>query len=279
MALAVNGMVSIFIPTYNVSDLFSVTMQSLLAQTYSELEIWLVDDASTNDTPSVLDDWAQRDPRIHVIHKEKNEGFVPYSWNRVFPHLQGEWTLYLSHDDLLAPDCIEHLVKEAAADGVDCVIPSCIGFEQNWESPESSLDDFNRKNNILQQEYLSGKEAFARMLNYDIPGFALWRTSMIRQIGMPTEAFNSDEGMQRIWALHARQVVLCPASKFYYRIVPGSITKGLKPYHRTSLLTQRRLLREAFRSDIWWRYPSPVLKFFIQYLRSWRYLNKALPKA
>lgn len=271
-------MVSIFVPTYNVSELFEGTLRSILSQTCSDLEVWLVDDASTNDTPALLDAWAAKDGRIHVIHKEQNEGFVPYSWNRVFPLLQGEWTLYLSHDDLLAPDCVEQLLKAVAAKGVDCAIPSCIGFEQDWQHPEPSLDAFNRTNNIHCHEQLSGRQAFARMLNYDIPGFALWRTSLIRTLGMPTEAFNSDEGMQRIWALHCQQVVLCPDAKFYYRIVPGSITKGLKPYHRTSLLTQRRLLHEAFRAGIWWRYPKPVLKFFVQYLRSWRYLSKALPQ-
>lgn len=271
-------MVSIFIPTYKANpSLLEETLQSVLQQTYADLEIWLVDDASTDGTPALLDEWASRDARIHVIHKEKNEGFVPFSWNRVFPYLQGEWTLYMSHDDLLAPDCISHLVAEAT-EGVDCIIPTCIGFEQNHLAPEHSLDAFNQKNNFKQREHLSCREAFARMLNYDIPGFALWRTSLIRDYGMPTEAFNSDEGMQRIWALHSDSVVLCPAARFYYRIVPSSITKGLKPYHRTSLLTQRRLLKAAIEAGIWWRYPKPVLVFFIQYLRSWRYLSKALPQ-
>ena len=271
-------MVSIFIPTYNANpSLLEETLQSVLQQTCADLDIWLVDDASTDATPQLLDQWAARDARIHVIHKEQNEGFVPYSWNRVFPHLQGEWTLYMSHDDLLAPDSIEQLLSEAEREEVDCVIPTCIGFEQNYLGPEASLDGFNHKNHFDKREELSGQQAFARMLNYDIPGFALWRTSLIREQGMPTEAFNSDEGMQRIWALHSRKVILCPAARFYYRIVAGSITKGLKPYHRTSLLTQRRLLRTSVDAGIWWRYPMPVLRFYVQYLRSWRYLNKALP--
>lgn len=270
-------MVSIFIPTYNASHLLDATLQSVLTQTCSDLEVWLVDDASTDDTPERLSIWAGKDARIHVILKEQNEGFVPYSWNRVLPLLRGEWTLYLSHDDLIAPDCIEHLLKAAALTNADCAIPSCIGFEQNWQQPEPGLNAFNQKNNLHQQECLTGRQAFARMLNYDIPGFALWRTSLIRALGMPTEAFNSDEAMQRIWALHARQVVLCPEARFYYRIVPGSITKGLQPYHRTSLLTQRRLLRAACKWGVWWRHPLPVLRFFIQHLRSWRYLNRVLP--
>ena len=271
-------MVSIFIPTYNaLAQALDEALQSVISQTYSDLEVWLVDDASTDDTPSHLDAWAQRDRRIHVVHKTKNEGFVPYSWNHVLPRLMGEWTFYMSQDDRLAPDCIEQLLSETDSQ-VLCVIPSCIGFEQNHDHPEPALEAFNRRNNISRRELLSGSQAFARMLNYDIPGFALWHTAMIRQVGMPTEAFNSDEGMQRIWALQSPKVVLCPYARFYYRIVASSITKGLKPYHRTSLLTQRRLLRTAFRAGIWWRYPLPVLRFFIQYLRSWRYLNKALPQ-
>jgi len=116
------------------------------------------------------------------------------------------------------------------------------------------------------------------MLNYDIPGFALWRTSLIRKVGMPTDAWNADEGMQRIWALHCQKVTFSTDAKFYYRITPGSITKGLKPYHITGLKTQERLIKAACAHGIWWRYPKQTLRFVWQYCKSYRYLKKNLSK-
>lgn len=237
--------VSVFIPTYNVNmAMLNETLDSVLNQTCKFIELWLVDDASTDDTPQRLDEWAKKDNRIHVIHK-KHDGSVPFAWNEVFPKLKGEFTLYMSHDDLLSEDCIEKLVKKQQEGDYDCVIPSCVGFEKDWKKPEDSFEEFNRKSDVSERDVMSGREALFEMLDYGIPGFALWRTNLIREIGMPTESFNSDEGMQRVWASHCREVAFEGNAKFYYRMVAGSITKGLKPYHYGSLLTLLRMKRRA----------------------------------
>lgn len=263
-------LVSVFIPTYNATGCIDETLKSVLSQTHSDLDVWVVDDCSPDNTPQILDAWAARDSRVHILHKEKNEGFVPCSWNHVFPLLKGEFTFYMSHDDKIAPDCIERLVKAQQETGADIVIPDCVFTYEDGHHRSSFATPHT------QRETLSPKAAFAQMLNYDIPGFALWRTSLIRKVGMPTEAFNSDEGMQRIWALNSSKVVIEPAAKFYYLLTEGSITRGLKPYHQTGLLTQRRLFSAVFAYGIWWRYPKQVLRFLWQYLKSYVYLKKHL---
>ena len=257
-------LVSVFIPTYNASSCIEETLKSVLSQTYSDIEVWIVDDCSTDDTVEILSQWQQRDTRVHVLSKDKNEGFVPFSWVSVFPHLKGEFTLYMSHDDFLSPDCIELLVRCQQKNDADAVIPDCV----------FSYDDGTQKSSFLISEQLSAREAFARMLNYDIPGFALWRTSLIKENGMPTDAWNSDEGMQRIWALNCKNgMSLCPQAKFFYRITQGSITKGLKPYHLTGLKTQKRLFNASIMSGICICYPKHFFRFLRQYLKSFVYLR------
>lgn len=263
-------LVSIFIPTYNAKSCIDETLKTVLAQTHSDLEVWVVDDCSPDNTPQILDAWAARDSRVHILHKEKNEGFVPCSWNHVFPLLKGEFTFYMSHDDKIAPDCIERLVKAQQETEADIVIPDCVFTYEDGRQRSSFATPHT------QRETLSPKAAFAQMLNYDIPGFALWRTSLIRKVGMPTEAFNSDEGMQRIWALNSNKVVIEPAAKFYYLLTDGSITRGLKPYHLTGLKTQKRLLSAALKNGTWWQNPSSVIKFAWQYQKSYRYLHSKL---
>lgn len=259
-------LVSIFIPTYNAASCIEQTLNSVLTQTYSELEVWLVDDCSSDNTREVLQRYAETDKRVNLLFKEKNEGFVPFSWNRVFPLLQGEFTLYMSHDDLLASDCIERLVTCQEKSKADCVIPDCV----------FSYDDGSTKSSGIVSQQLDPRTAFAKMLNYDIPGFALWKTDLIRSIGMPTDAWNSDEGMQRIWALNCKNgVSLCLDAKFYYRLTDASITRGLKPYHVTGLKTQKMLIRNVFASGVWWRFPMPTIRFVWQYIRSYRYLKTA----
>lgn len=260
-------LVSIFIPTYNASKCIDTTLQSVLGQTYKEIEVWLVDDKSTDDTVEKLNEWGQRDGRVHILAKEKNEGFVPFSWNCVFPELKGEFTLYMSHDDSLSEDCIEKLVSKQNETGADAVIPDCVFDYEDGKKVSSNLADTT----------LTGKQAFAHMLNYDIPGFALWKTALIKEIGMPTEAWNSDEGMQRIWVLNCKNgVALCPEAKFYYFLTNASITKGLNPYHKTGLKTQKRLLKACLSSGIWLTYPSQFFRFFKQYIKSYIYLTKSI---
>lgn len=268
--------VSVFIPTYNASSCIEKTLRSVLEQTYSNLEVWIVDDCSTDNTREILQAQAEQDSRVKLLFKEKNEGFVPYSWNRVFPLLNGEFTFYMSHDDQISPDCIERLVRTQQKTGSDTVIPDCV-FTYEDGHQKSSLSSYSPFGSCSSKALsLSSKEAFAKMLNYDIPGFALWRTAMIREIGMPTEAFNSDEGMQRIWALKSNKVAIDGSAKFYYLLTEGSITRGLKPYHITGLKTQERLLKETFSNGIWWRYPKETLRFAWQYLKSYRYLKSSM---
>lgn len=261
-------MISVFIPTYNSAASIERTIDCILSQTYQDLEICIVDDCSTDDTVQKLERISATDSRVHYVQKDKNGGFVPDSWNRVFPILRGEFTIYLSHDDLLSPDCLERLVNTQKATDADCVIPDVVFCKGKIDKEKEQ-----RTAPIEVPLILDPKTAFAKMLNYDIPGFALWRTELIRREGMPTEAFNSDEAMQRIWALGSNKVVIDKTARFYYLIARDGITTGLKPYHLAGLKTQQRLLKAAFSNGIWWRYPKETLRFLWQYLRSYRYLK------
>lgn len=238
-------LVSVFIPTYNAdAALLDATLLSVLNQTYKNIEIWCVDDASTDNTPQNLDKWAKKDKRINVIHKG-HEGDVPHSWNHVLEKLKGGFTLYLSHDDILAYDCIERLVRKQQEADYDCVIPTCVGFRANWLHPEDEFSEFNKRSRVKDRTSIRGIDAFFLMLDYSIPGFALWRTNLIKNLGMPTESFNSDECMQRIWISRCNEVAFEDNAKFYYRMVGTSITKGLKTYHYGSLITLKRICERA----------------------------------
>lgn len=274
-------MVSIFIPTYNASSCIKQTIESVLNQTYKDLEVWVVDDCSTDNTRDILTLIAKEDSRVNLLFKDKNEGFVPYSWNRVFPLLKGEFTLYMSHDDLLSSDCIEHLVKQQQETGADCVIPEVIMWSATQNENEIKKDSCYTHGNsclIKGKQVVSGKTAFAHMLNYDIPGFALWNTQLIKQVGMPIDAWNSDEGMQRIWALNCRKVAFNTDAKFYYRITPESITKGLKPYHITGLNTQRRIFNSLLSNLLFLQYPMQSIRFIWYYFKSYHYLTNSFSK-
>lgn len=113
-----HSLVSIIIPIYNVSDYLDACIQSACNQTYSYLEIILVDDGSTDDCPQKCDNWANIDPRITVIHK-KNGGLSD-ARNAGLDIATGKYIYFLDGDDTIKTDLIETVVKYMD-DGADMV--------------------------------------------------------------------------------------------------------------------------------------------------------------
>lgn len=92
---------SVLMPTYNQAAFLPAAIESLLAQSYSNWEVVVVNDGSTDETPSVLAQYAARDQRIRVYHK--SNGGAASALNEALRHVSGDWVLWLSSDDLFEP--------------------------------------------------------------------------------------------------------------------------------------------------------------------------------
>ena len=103
--------VSVCIPAYNSSATIANTIQSILGQTYKNLELIVVDDKSTDDTVSIVEKMAAEDSRIKLYKNEKNLGMTG-NWNLCLKLCQGEFIKLICADDMIEPTCLE---KEAAA--------------------------------------------------------------------------------------------------------------------------------------------------------------------
>lgn len=109
--------VSIVVPVYNVEKFLDRCVQSVVSQTYPHLEILLVDDGSTDSCPKLCDDWAEKDGRIRVIHKE-NAG-LGMARNTGLEHATGKYVLFVDSDDYILPHTVEKacvLAKETEAE-------------------------------------------------------------------------------------------------------------------------------------------------------------------
>ena len=233
--------ISIFIPVYNGQSYLPRTLNSVLRQSYSDLEILCVDDSSTDESYALLQEYAERDHRIQLFQKP-NGGSVPPSWNFVIPHLRGEFTLYMSQDDLLESDTIEGLVNRQRESGADAVIPHEIHYVEGL-----ALEEMHHLKGVGGDvtPVITGKEAFRLMINYSISGRALWPTRVIKQIGMPLDTYNDDEYAQRRWILECDKVAFSEAVFFYIRNNPRSITERHSAKTYEEVLTNAKLLQLA----------------------------------
>ena len=105
-------LVSICIPTYNGAKYLSEAIDSAISQTYSNIEIVIVDDLSTDATLEIIKNYQQKDNRIKIYKNEKNIGLVN-NWNSCLKQSKGEWIQFLFQDDLLDKCCIEKKIKLA----------------------------------------------------------------------------------------------------------------------------------------------------------------------
>ena len=146
-----NKLISVIIPAYNIQDYLGVTLDSILAQTYDNLDIIVVNDGSKDHTGAVADAYAKKDSRVRVIHKEN--GGVTSARLRGVAEARGEWIGFVDGDDLIEPDMYRHLLENALkynADishcGYQMVFPSRVDYYYNTgklveQSRETGLRD------------------------------------------------------------------------------------------------------------------------------------------
>ena len=100
-----NLLVSIIVPIYKVEEYLDECVESIINQTYSNIEIILVDDGSPDRCPQLCDEWAKKDNRIKVIHKEN--GGVSSARNAGITLSKGEWIWFVDSDDTAQINALE----------------------------------------------------------------------------------------------------------------------------------------------------------------------------
>ncbi len=127
-------LVSIVIPVYNVELYLDECVQSVLQQTYRELQIILVDDGSTDSSGKICDRYARQDKRVKVIHKPN--GGLSSARNTGLDAADGEYIYFLDSDDYIEPDAIEQLIAVVLNEKADMVFFERTPFYEGLDAPE-----------------------------------------------------------------------------------------------------------------------------------------------
>ena len=137
-----NTLISIIIPVYQAEETIERCLHSIVEQTYSNLEIILIDDGSTDKSGEICDIWAEKDCRIRVIH-QKNQG-TSIARNIGIDNSCGKWICFIDGDDWVEPKYISYLLNLVESNNCE------IGMNKN------NYSDYNTKSN--EEEYVVSAE-------------------------------------------------------------------------------------------------------------------------
>ena len=166
-------LISVIVPVYKAEKYLDKCVESIVNQTYKNLEIILVDDGSPDNCPQICDEWAKKDGRIKVIHKEN--GGVSSARNTALDICLGEYVTFADSDDFIEANMLEAMMKTAEKAKAEVVVCG-FTFEENGQ--EISKIPFNNKvytnkNNELLNAYISDEirpEACAKLIKKSVIG-------------------------------------------------------------------------------------------------------------
>lgn len=219
-----SALISIIVPVYKVEKYLEECIQSVLSQTYRNLEIIFVDDGSPDDCGKICDKYAAQDDRIKVIHKE-NAG-VARARNSGLDIARGDLISFIDSDDYVAADAYERLFRVMTASDADCVVGSCVMVYEDENGNVVKKDDaVSTPEQETNYEVRSSEEAMKDVL---IKGSAVWNRLFKRHVfetlRFPVGRVNDDE----VTALHAydlcKKIVFTKIPAYFYRIRANSIT-------------------------------------------------------
>lgn len=239
-------LISILIPVYNGAKFLDDSIGAVVAQTFADWELLLLDDGSTDDSHAVLTGWAARDARIRLFRQPNDgKGNVARNIRRMCSEAHGEYAFYMSQDDTMEPDCLETLANRARESDADIVLPDMLlryadGSCATWPCSYPPGGD--------HALVLSPREAFQLAVDFSIHGFGLVRMRLMADERSDTRYYDSDEYNSRMQFLWANRVVFAPATFYYHQGNPDAITQRFSP-RRFQRLQTALLLKEAYERE------------------------------
>lgn len=210
-------LISVIVPVYNVEDYIYKCVESILLQTYSNLEIVLVNDGSQDRSGEICDEFSRKDNRIIVIHKEN--GGLADARNAGLDKAKGDYISFIDSDDFIENDMYEKMITACELENAD--ISVCGRFDI-YDSEIESRFSFEGK------EIWTNKEAIRNLLTWNnIDSSAcdkLYKKELFHKIRFPFGKYNEDIFMMVKILDQANKIVHIGKSKYYYNHRAGSIT-------------------------------------------------------
>jgi len=216
----VKPVISVIVPVYNVEPYLRQCIDSVLKQSFSSLELILINDGSTDASGDICEEYARRDTRVQVIHKEN--GGQSAARNRGLDVAQGAYIFFLDSDDYLAVDALKRLFDACETNQAEI---ACMGGASFY--PDGTQVPFYQLDRIVK---MTGLQAFDKMLLRDSldsnPWGKLYKSEVYEGIRFPEGLIFEDILITYRVLLRAEKVFHIGSEGYYYRLRSDSITGG-----------------------------------------------------
>ena len=262
-----NPLVSVVVPVYNVLPYLCQALDSVVSQTYRNLEVIIVDDGSTDGSDRVCDEYAERDSRIRTVH-QRNLG-LSAARNAGMDLATGVYLLFLDSDDWMEQNAIEALMRKATATGADIV---CCQFFT--ERPDLSTRPAATRSTTYTGAEAVEAVACAEGITNSAWG-KLYRADIFDGIRYPKGKVYEDVPITWRVLDRATLVITIPDALFHYRLRQGSIVHSYTAENTIDYWNahKERLAALGHRNDKMRRSltsncMSSIWRFWISYLAS-----------
>ena len=221
-----NPLVSVIIPVYKVEPYLRTCVDSVLAQTYENLEVILVDDGSPDNCPAICDEYAAKDSRVRVIHKEN--GGLSDARNAGLEAAKGEWICFVDSDDAVDENYVGFLLEAAVEN--DCEIAVC-GYKCFSGTYEiASKKRLSKKCKVISPAKAVKNQYAADVTKYVVAWNKIYRRDLFSSgIRYPKGRLHEDDFTTYKLFLRANKIADLDSCLNYYRIHGESITARFSP--------------------------------------------------
>lgn len=213
-------LISVIVPVYKVEKYLDRCVSSIINQTYKNLEIILVDDGSPDDCPQKCDEWAKKDLRIRVIHKEN--GGPSSARNAALDIARGDYIGFVDSDDYVALDMYEKLVGILNTCKSDIVVFGCNKVDENRNIISST-------EKIIECD-LTAENALKELLKANINNYMcnkIFKSVMFKEIRFPENRLWEDMAICYKLFLASSCIYCYPENMYFYFVRNGSVSKTI----------------------------------------------------
>ena len=234
-------LISVIIPAYGVEKYIAQCLESVISQTYKNLEIIVVNDSTKDRSAEIAKDYAAKDSRIKV-YDFKNGG-LSVARNRGLEIATGDYISYIDSDDWLDTKMYETLLEAAMKNEADMV--KCGIIETNGAAEEKIT--FSDVKIINNEQHKAFKNYFKGIL-WTIACNGLYRCDLAKKVKFPENIVHEDNYSSGLFLYFAKKVASIPFCGYYYRVNNTGISKGKVKRPLDKILAISKLRKELLAS-------------------------------